>query len=103
MSTTYEIPLQPNAEVFDITLGAVDYVISTQWNSIGSYWVISLSLIDGTPVLSGVPLRPGVDLLAQYPYLNITGSLYAQVDNDTDTIPSYDGLGTTGHLYYVTP
>ena len=49
------------------------------------------------------PLVPGVDLLAQYRYLGFTGSLVVQTDNDPNADPTYDSLGQTSQLYFVTP
>lgn len=98
-----EIPLNPYPENFGITLDDKEFSVTTTWNVPSQTWTITLSDSVGNPILGGVPLIPGVDLLAQYPYLGFVGKLVAQVDHDQNAVPSYDGLGSTGHLYYITP
>jgi hypothetical protein len=44
----------------------------------------------------------GTDLLNQYRYLGIAGSLVVQSSNDPSLVPNEKTLGTTGHLYFVT-
>jgi hypothetical protein len=44
----------------------------------------------------------GADLLEQFGYLGLNFALVAQTDNSPDTVPTFDNLGTTGHLYAIT-
>ena len=44
---------------------------------------------------------PGLDLLYQYKYLGIAGSLVVQTDYNTDAVPTYENLGVTGRVYFV--
>jgi hypothetical protein len=53
------------------------------------------------PILTGLPLVTGVDLLEQYGYLGIGGSLVVQSTNDPSLVPNYDTLGSTGNLFFV--
>ena len=97
----YEIPLSAKPENFSITLNNVSYNMRSRWSVPQSCWVIDIASTDDSPILQGVPLIPGVDLLGQFEYLGFGGALYAQVDNDINAVPSFEGLGTTGHLYFV--
>lgn len=99
----HEIPLNPYPENFSVVLDDSDYSFSTVWNVPTSTWLVSITTLDGVPVITSLPLIPGVDLLAQYPTLGFKGQLIAQVDHDQSAVPSYSGLGTSGHLYYITP
>lgn len=98
----YEIPLSPEAQKFDIVLAGVDYLISVYWGTRTNTWLIDIANAAGTPILTGIPLVANTDLLAPYPYLNFGGQLIAQTDNAPNVPPTYDNLGITGHLYFVT-
>lgn len=97
-----EIPLNPYPENFNITLDDKEYTLTTSWCGAANTWMLTISQTSG-PVLSGIPLIPGVNLLAQYPDLGFKGQLVAQVDHNQSAVPSFSGLGTNGHLYYITP
>lgn len=103
MSTVNNIPLIPAPQTFNITLGTVVYKLTVKWNVPAQAWVLDISTPSGTPILSGVPLITGADLLEQYEYLNFGGALYAQTDNAPDAVPTYTNLGSDGHLYFVVP
>lgn len=103
MTTAVEIPLLATPQTFAIALGGVTYQLTVRWNDIAGYWVLDIADSLGNRVLSGVPLVTGADLLAQYDYLNFPGQLIVQTDNDTDALPTFTDLGTTAHLYFVTP
>ena len=103
MTAAYEIPLTPEAASFPIALGGTSYQLTIFWNRAASTWVINLASADGTtPILSGIPLVTGTDLLSQYQYLGIAGSLTVQSDGDIDAMPTLDNLGTQSHLYFIT-
>lgn len=99
--TPYEIPLTPEAQSFHITLGGIDYSLRLLWNAPDSVWLLDLNDTNGTPILQGIPLVTGVDLLAQFAYLGLGGQLVAQTDNAPDAVPTVDNLGVTGRLYFV--
>lgn len=99
----FEIPLNPYPERFNITLGAQDLVLQTSWSEINKTWSLTIRRPDESTVLAGLPLIPGVDLLAQHQHLGLGGSLYAKVDHSNHEVPGFADLGTTGHLYFVTP
>ena len=102
MSTPFEIPLSANPQIFIITLNQIDYNINLYWCDPANCWVIDISDTSGNKILSGIPLVTGVDLLEPYSYLNFGGQLIVQTDHTTLEVPTFDNLGTNGHLYWVT-
>ena len=66
-------------------------------------WILDIADGNNTPIVSGIPLVTGADLLAQYAYLGIGGSLYVSNPNDPGASPTFGSLGDTSSLYFVTP
>lgn len=99
---TYEVPLlAAQAQSFSVSLNQLDYNLRVLWNVAANCWVLDIANSDDTPLVSGIPLVTGVDLLSQYAYLGIGGSLFALTDVDTDAVPTYENLGQSSHLYFV--
>jgi hypothetical protein len=48
-----------------------------------------------------MPLVTGIDLLRQYRYLGIPGSMIVYTDGDPDAPPTLENLGNESNLYYV--
>ena len=103
MRKVYEIPLSGKSQRFGISLGGVQYSLTVWWNAITEGWFLDIASASNSPILSGIPLVTGADLLAQYAYLGIGGSLIVQTDGDVQAIPTYKNLGSASHLYFVTP
>jgi hypothetical protein len=99
--TVYLIPLQATNQTFTISLAGVTYTITIVWNYIINTWILNIGDSSNTPIVSGIPLVTGTDLLRPFPYLNFGGQLIVQTTNDTTAIPTYDNLGTSGNLYFV--
>ena len=99
--TIFEVPLSPQAQTFLITLAGVQYQFSVIWNSFSQCWILDIDLPDNTPVVTGIPLVPGLDLLSQFKHLNFGGSLVVQSDGNPDAVPTFSNLGLQGHLYFV--
>lgn len=100
--TAYEIPLTPGTpQRCTLSLGGNPYALAVRWNPVSSRWVVDLNDAAGNPVVSGVPLVAGADLLTPVAYLGIGGALYAQNDNDPNAPPTYSDLGSTSHVYFV--
>lgn len=108
----FEIPLRPStAQKVKITLNGTVYTTIVRWNDVSICWIMDLYDEAGVvPVLCGVPLITGTNLLGQYAYLDIDGGLggamvvqTVAVGHPPDEVPSFTDLGTDGHLYYVTP
>lgn len=103
MATINEVPLSPKAQRFLITLAGITWQLRVRWSPASACWVLDIADAAGVPVLSGVPMVTGADLLAQYAYLGIGGALYVQSDDSVDAVPTFANLGSIGHLYFVTP
>ena len=95
-----EIPLNSSPEqLFSINLSGVSYNIRVIYNSRLSVW--SISFLQGiTPVIEGVPIVGGIDILKQY---NIPISNIYMVNLDNPKLdPNINNLGTTAKLFILT-
>lgn len=104
MSTPYLVPLSGIPETFAITLGGVSYTFTVQYrNDPGGNggWVLDIGDASNDPIISGIPLVTGADLLEQYGYLSFSGALYVQTAQDPDATPTFTNLGTDCNLYWV--
>lgn len=100
---SYEIPLNPGRpQIFTISLGGQDYQLTLLWNPMASCWMLDIADASGNPVLLGTPVVTGLDLLYQHKHLEIPGSLVVQTDFDTDSVPTFNDLGQTGRIYFIT-
>lgn len=100
--STYEIPLSPTPQQFNIALAGVNYQLRVHWCDAAQVWVLDVASNEGNLLVGGIPLVTGADLLAQYPYLTFGGALVAQTDFDLAAPPNFTNLGILGHLYFVT-
>lgn len=103
VATAYEIPFEPKAQTFTIALGQSTYRLSTAWNTAAECWVLDIAQPDGTPIVSGIPIITGVDLLKQYTYLNFGGQIFVQNSSDVAVPPGYADLGSKGLVFFVVP
>jgi hypothetical protein len=105
MTTPYVLPLDGVNETFRINLSGVSYGFQVIWRDdpcgMGG-WFIDISDPEANPLVQGIPLVTGIDLLAQYGYLGFTGSLYVLTAQDPMAPPTFDNLGTDSNLYWVT-
>jgi hypothetical protein len=103
LSTITEIPLTPSqACVFTITLAGVLYNMRLTYNvAQDGCWILDIGDANQVPLVAGIPLVSGVDLLAQYAYLSFGGSLVVTTDRGAGEVPTFDGLGATAHLYFI--
>lgn len=100
---TVEIPLSAEPQTFGIQLAGVQYQLTLIWrDDPQGGWVLDIADANSSPILSGVPLVTGADLLAQYAYLGFGGQLVVQTDHDVDAAPTFGNLGSSSHLYFVT-
>lgn len=98
----FEIPLDPTPQTLSIVLGSTPYNLTVRWCVPAAAWIVDIADSTGTPIVSGIPLVTGADLLEQYAYLGFGGQLIAQTDHDLSAPPTFDNLGSTGHLFFVT-
>ena len=95
------IPTSPMPQRFLITLSAGQtYQLVTQYRDAPEAgWTLDIGEPNGTPIISGIPLVTGVNLLAQYQHL-IVGSLFVLSDVETWAVPGFSDLGISSHLYF---
>ena len=65
-------------------------------------WVLDILDAANNPLVTGIPLVTGTDLLAQFQYLNFKGKLVVQTLTSPDDVPTFDNLGDTAKLFWVT-
>ncbi|CAJ0701550.1 hypothetical protein LMG19089_02867 [Ralstonia edaphis] len=102
MASVFEIPLTAQPQTFNITLVGIEYQFSLAWRDAASSWFLDIADVSGNPLLSGIPLVTGVNLLAQYAYKAFGFELWVQTDG-ADAPPTFTNLGTDSHLYCVIP
>lgn len=103
MSQVAEIPIVPGTpQKFSIPLSGTTYNFLLKWCSAGGYWLLDISDENKNGVLASIPLVTGSNLLEQFGYLGIVGRIYATSDFDPNAPPTFDNLGLTGHLLYIT-
>lgn len=99
--TTVEVPLQPMQQTLTTTLGGQQLHLRVTWNDVASVWLLDIADANSVPLVSGVAVVAGADLLEQFEYLGLGGALVALTDGDANTPPTFDNLGLNGHLYFV--
>jgi hypothetical protein len=102
--TVFEIPLAAQPMTFTIPLGGVTYELTMVYrDATEGGWSLDIDDGYGNPILCGVPLVTGADLLAQYAYLGIGGQLWVRSDGEPDAVPTFANLGQVpgGHLYWI--
>ncbi len=103
MANFYKIPTKSIPEIFKITLSNVDYWITLKWqNTSEGGWFMDIADINNEPIVNGIPLVTGANLLAQYPHLNFGGRMWVQTAAEPDAVPTYTNLGTESFIYWVT-
>lgn len=131
MPTLYEIPTSSSPQKFSITLAGIAYNLQLLYHDVNagqftsnltnistalgldnvgtlvdpnniSSWILDISDQNNNPILVGIPLITGIDLLYQYQYLNFGGALVVSTDGDLSSVPTFGNLGTFGHLWFVT-
>jgi hypothetical protein len=98
--TTYEVPLSPVPQKITIRLNNNNYKLTVVWNFASECWVLNIDTSLDVPVIHGIPLVLGTNLLGQFEYLGIGGILRVQMDNADGLPPSFSNLGIDGHLYF---
>lgn len=84
-----------------ISLSGVEYNLRFTWSDRSAAWIMDISDVNGVPLLTGMPLVTGSDLLAQFAYLGVYGQMIVQTDNDPGAVPTFENLGLTSQLYYL--
>lgn len=64
---------------------------------------MDLSTYEGVPLIQGLPLTAGEDVVQQFAYLNIGGEIRVETDGNVLFEPTYDNLGSNGKVLFITP
>lgn len=100
-STIYEIPLSAQPQTFHIALNGTDYQFTLIYRDAAEAgWTLDIADTNGNPLIAGIPLVTGADLLEQYAYVGIGVQLRVVSDVDPMAVPTFAALGTTSHLYF---
>jgi hypothetical protein len=105
----FNIPLAPEPAAFGITLAGKEYRFTFRWFSSPGHvdtgdtlfgsWVLDIEEAEGAePLIMGIPLVAGCDLLEQYACLEFGGELWV----DGDTPPGLENIGTEVELVFIT-
>jgi hypothetical protein len=102
MAVSYEIPLSPEPQEFAVTLAGAERILRLAYaDAPEGGWLLDIKTSAGDPIICGIPLVTGTDLLAQYAYLGIGGQLHVATDGDAGAVPTFDDLGITSRLFFV--
>lgn len=101
---TQEFPLLPaTAQEMTITLGTKEYTVRFAWCATPEGgWFMDMYDLALEPMIRGLPLVAGVNVLQQFDYLQIPGEIRVQVDEDTLIEPTFENFGTTGKVVFIT-
>jgi hypothetical protein len=110
MATNSEIPTRSGRPFSErVSLLGTVYTIKFYWNTVSNCWAGDFYDEAGsTPILLGMPLVTGSDLLEQFGYIPLGANTIFTVmttgpDKSPDTVPTFTNLGGEGHLYVSTP
>lgn len=102
--SVFVVPLVPSPQTISITLGGIQYTLKLNYrNTSMGGWTVDIGDVNNLPILQGIPLVTGVNLLEQYDYLEFGGGLWVQTTSDPDAVPTFENLGSDGILYWVAP
>lgn len=102
-SIAYSLPLTSQNQEFDISLAGVTYHLRVMWSQPSNCWVLDIETFERVPLLTGVPLVTGCDILEQFGYLAFNGAMVVQSSDDPDKVPDSTTLGGTGNLFFIIP
>ena len=103
MASFFQLPLQAQPQTFSVALSGITYTLSFNYrNTPMGGWTVDIADANNNPIVQGVPLVTGANLLAQYAYLGFVGALWVQTSDDPDAVPTFSNLGIDGQVYYVT-
>ena len=98
--TFYEIPLKPYAQEFEIGFATQRIRLRFMFQDVpDGGWFMDILDVKSVPIICGIPLVTGADLLGQFGYLGLGGPLFVVTDADSAAVPTFDNLGTGSHLF----
>ena len=106
MAQVFEIPLSSANQTLSTVLNGVSYIIRLifcQTTDSQACWLLDINDQNDNPIVCGIPLVTGADMLEQYAYLNFGFILYCFTDGNLSANPTFANLGTTSHLQFQVP
>ncbi|WFQ80512.1 hypothetical protein PXH59_05090 [Xenorhabdus sp. SF857] len=94
-----EIPVLNGNQLFDIQLGGIEYRMRIQYRGIAG-WILDIMRPNGEPIVMGIPLVFGVDILERYRYLGFNGNLIFMNHNPKNETNGEE-LGSSNRLYFI--
>lgn len=105
-----QIPITPaQNQSLAINLNGTDYRLRLMWNDEANdgsgTWMMDIGDGQGVPIVCGIPLVAGVNLLGQYEYLQIGrgGAMFLFGVNHSTESPTFYNLGSEWQLYFGFP
>lgn len=104
----YTIPLTPEAQSLGITLAGKEYRLTVRWmdapeqgataqQTIAGTWLLDVAEPENAaPIVKGLPLVAGCDLLEPFAYLDFNGELWL----DSDVPATQENLGEAVKLVF---
>jgi len=111
MATYAEIPTESGHPFYEL-IGwndGLSYTLYFKWNTVTLCWVLDIYAADGrTPVINGIAIVTGADLLEQFGYLSLGAFTMLQTTTvgpfvSPDSVPTFLNLGIDGHVFLVMP
>jgi len=99
-----EIPIFDTSSFKEqVTLEDTIYQLSLIWNGRDNAWFLSIAEQDGTPILDGIKLVPGYELLSRFKDSRLPpGALLTPDLTGTGDYPTRDNFGVDMKLVYMT-
>lgn len=99
MAAYYTIPLTPEPQSFGITLSGREYRLTVRWLAAAEAgWTLDIEEPDrAAPLIMGIPLVTGCDLLEQYSYMEFGGELWVE----GELPPTLENLGAETELVFI--
>lgn len=94
-----EIPLTPDNQQFNIVINNTTWGMKIIWRE--TCWIMDLMNSRNEPIIYGIPLVTGANLLAQYAPHKFGFALIVLCDDPAQTLPTKTDLGIASHLYIV--
>lgn len=99
--SAFPLPVSSTAQSFFVQLVNVSYKLTFRWNAVAVCWVMDIADAEEVPIVQGIPVVTGTDLLSPYAYLGIGGGLVALTEGNQDAVPTFENLGSGGNVYFV--
>lgn len=101
----YTIPLKAEPQSFGITLAGKEYRLTVRWfDAEEAGWTLDIEEPEkAAPIIMGIPLVTGTDLLEQYDYLEFAGAACASGELwvEGELPPTLENLGSEVELVFI--